>query len=291
MPVDPREKQAYMEASPAQREVVRKLLCNLLCLLRAQSLSYQTSHWQAVGSSAYGNHLLFMRLYESVQDQIDQLAEKIVGYLGTPAVNLVPAVNNIAQYATRWSSIDCLHSRGLQSEADCQSAIKSAYDGIKAAQAMTLGLDDWLMATANAHEENTYLLQQVKAQPPAKVAALVKAWSKRAEAPSAEGYFRPNPRKEEVAQFAETGAISNDPEVAAQAASEDHLDVSEPVAVAEAEAAPPTPTEIVQEPGGAAVSTLNRYVVQSEDPEADKAALDVTGRMAAWLREIEEREK
>ena len=31
---------------------------------------------------------------------------------------------------------------------------------------MTLGLDDWLMATANSNEENTYLLQQTLTEPP-----------------------------------------------------------------------------------------------------------------------------
>ena len=296
--VNPREKQAFMEASPAQREVVRRLLCNLLALLRAQSLSYQSSHWVVMGDSFYGDHLLFQRLYESVGDQIDQLAEKLVGYLGPQSVALAHQAPIIAQYSLRWAPIECNHRRGLQSERDCQDAIKLAYDGIKAAQAMTLGLDDWLMATANAHETNQYLLQQVLTQPPGRVASFVEAWVKRAQeqaAPSAEPHFRPNPRKEEVLEFAETGAITNIPEVAAEASKDDNLDISKATAVAEAEEAPPTPTEIVEMPGGEAMSTLNRYVVESEDTEADKAALDIQNpqlvpnsqRLASWLQEIE----
>ena len=282
--MDPREKKAYMEATPAQREVARRLLTNLLGLLRAQQMSYQTSHWQAAGVSSYGNHLLFARLYESVGVQIDQLAEKIAGYLGSDALGLLPQIMVVAHYCARWTTgleIECPHRRGVQSEKDCQAAIKAAYDGIKAAQAMTLGLDDWLMATASVHEENTYLLQQALAAPPA-------AHRGASGAPSAEGNFRPNPRKEEVLEFAETGAVTNVPEIAADAAVADNLDISAPEAVAEAEAAPPTPTEIKEGPGGDAVSTLNRYVVESEDPEADKAAFDVhASRMAAWLLELE----
>lgn len=281
MSVDPREKQAYMEASPAQREVVRRLLCNVLGILRAQYFSYQTSHWQACGDSYYGNHLLFQRLYESVEDQIDLLAEKLVGYLGASAVNMKPQLLVVANYGAQWAQVDCPHIRGIQSEKDCQSAIKAAYEGIKAADAMTLGLDDFLMATANSHETNAYLLQQVLSHPPSRTASLIETWRKmiavEAVAPSAESYFRPNPRKEEVDQFADSGAISNIPSIAGGAASE--MGLSRDQEVADAKAAPPTPTEIDQMPGADEVSTLNRYVVDAV--EANRP------RLATWLAEIE----
>ena len=442
-----RDKRAYMNATPMQREVVRRLLCDVLGCLRTQYLSYQTSHWQVVGQSFYGNHLLFARLYESVQKQVDELAEKLVGYLGREVVGLDHQIKHIAGYTMRWSKIDCHHKRGLQSEADLQAALKRAYDGIKQVNAMTLGLDDWIMATANAHEENEYLLQQALTPVPGRQASKAfrltqkeisradevvdsqgntlrytiitrpqadggvlvaaidvdtgKPWGPTApqvvkspnrvdreitnilrwidkmgwtsgmassgrmrsklastnaeryfykatdgkwyveneedwdtggqvegvvthhgpfpsfeaakrymdrnfanlkkspdsyseddsgrqrpprnpvrrrfwgssgkgrlasDAPTAEGDFYDNPEKKEVLEFANTGAISNSPEVAAAAAAEDQLDVSEAKAVSEAEGAPPTPEEIRDEPGGDAVSTLNRFVVETDDP-------------------------
>lgn len=576
-----RDKQAYLSATPMQREVVRRLLCDVLGCLRSQYLSYQTSHWQVVGQSFYGNHLLFQRLYKSVREQVDQLAEKLVGYLGREVVGLDHQIKHIAGYTMRWSQIDCHHKRGLQSEADLQAALKRAYDGIKQVNAMTLGLDDWIMATANAHDENEYLLQQALTQVPGRrtaskpfrlspkeinradrsipgrpftiisrpqsdgsymVAAVdpdtgmlvfsgafeyaddkrgvadairrlnrdldkntglatkmtsrsrhqhrasgaqkkastntyryfykatdgkwyvenesyeedwdtgeqiegemthygpfpsfkaaekymdrnfansgsyheddsgrqrpprnpvkpgrgrrlwgssfkrpdgfylerhapmgrddfnnyefvnkydpaarywkpmdkkeldrILAYWKRTKAdwawrweevrggrvvkkdegsgtrfersydgpgiydsgsdsyfrrrsavapaaPSEEHRFFDNPERREVREFANTGAISNSPEIAAAAAAEDRLDVSGAKAVAEAEAAPPTPEEIKAEPGGKAVSTLNRFVVESEDPDAGQAAeynkplLESKKLMAAWLREIE----
>jgi DNA-binding ferritin-like protein len=141
-------------------------MCGVLAVLRAQYLSYQTSHWQVVGGSFYGNHLLFERLYKSVQDQVDELAEKIVGYVGIEAVELAAQLEKIHLMCGSWGRISCHHKRGIQSEADLQAALKIAYDTIKGAGMMTLGLDDWLLATANAHEENTYLLQQVLAPVP-----------------------------------------------------------------------------------------------------------------------------
>jgi hypothetical protein len=83
-------------------------------------------------------------------------------------------------------------------------------------------------------------------------------------APSAESAFFDNPEKREVRELAQSGAITNIPEVAEEAAQE--LDVPESEAVSEAEQAPPTPEEVAAEPGGGELSTLNRFVVETEHP-------------------------
>tara|TARA_B100001939_G_C16749228_1_gene533186 strand:- start:52 stop:591 length:540 start_codon:yes stop_codon:yes gene_type:complete len=160
------DKKAYLEATPEQKAEFARYLGAVLAVLRAQYLSYQTSHWQVVGNSFYGNHLLFERLYKSVQEQVDQLAEKIVGFVGTAGVELADQVEKIHLLCGQWGRIQCNHKRGLKSEADLQEVIKVAYDKITESGLMTLGLDDWLMATANEHEANTYLLQQALAPIP-----------------------------------------------------------------------------------------------------------------------------
>ena len=279
------DKNAYLDATPAQAAAAEKLLRNILSVLRAQYFSYQTSHWQVKGSSFYGNHLLFQRLYESVQEQVDQLAEKMVGYFGTEAVSLVPQMKSVYVYCARWSQVDCNHKRGILSEEDLQFAVKSAYDGIKAVGAMTLGLDDWLMATANAHEENTYLLQQALAPIP-KSAGEDHGKKKASGAPTAEGDFYDSPDKKNVLEFAQSGAISNSVEVTEKAYEEDQMSTPESVAIADAEKAPPLPVEVAQQPGGPELSTLNRYVLKSEDPKVDKAIqINEKERMARLLRD------
>jgi len=154
---------AYLSGSPEELSVIQEALASLLALLQAQALSYQTSHWQTKGKAYYGNHLLFGRLYEGLGDQIDELAEKMVGYMGTGVVDMSDGCRRMSEWVNRWSTIDCHFHRGLQSEEDCQAAIRRAFDGIEATGKMTLGLEDWLAATASAHETATYLLQQVMA--------------------------------------------------------------------------------------------------------------------------------
>ncbi len=154
-------KTAYLD--PAQGEATKHFLTHILAALRAQYLMYQTAHWQTKGLAYYGNHLLFQRLYESVESEIDAVAEKLVGYTGVSSVHLPDQMVLMQAYCSRWCSVEDLHLRGLQSEKDIQNLLKTAYESLKAQDSLTLGLDDWLMATASSHESHTYLLQQVLA--------------------------------------------------------------------------------------------------------------------------------
>ena len=254
-------RQAYMNGTPEQTDVVVKHLVHLLAYLRAMYLSYQTSHWQTKGPTYYGNHLLFQRLYESVQDEIDGLAEKIVGYVGPAGVNLDGQVGLIATIATEWAQVSDHHRRGLESEVGFQHHVKVAYEGIKAAGMMTLGLDDFLMATANAHEGNIYLLQQVLNESGGRIARSAD------DVPSAEHYFFDNPERREVREFAHSKAPSNVPAIAQSSGTEMGLTKSETREdVARAKIAPPTPTDIREKPGAKEFSTLNRYLVETKQP-------------------------
>jgi DNA-binding ferritin-like protein len=132
-----------------------------LALLRAQYWSYQQSHWIVRGDASYGNHLMFERLYNSVTVQIDTLAEKIVGIYGIAALDSEDLLGMFLYWNERWDVVDCLHRRGLTSEKDLQEVIKDTYDDLEECGQLTLGMDDFLMAVANEHETNQYLLRQV----------------------------------------------------------------------------------------------------------------------------------
>ena len=140
---------------------VADMLNSMLALLRAQAWAYQTTHWQIGGNSFYGNHLLFSRLYEGLGDQIDGFAEKMVGYLGVQAVDPIRSLDITRAWIDRWAALECPFKRGLLAEEDFQTVTKRLKQALDDAGALTLGMDDWLAATASAHETHTYLLQQV----------------------------------------------------------------------------------------------------------------------------------
>ena len=108
------KKRSYIEGTPEQKAKVLHFLGHTLACLRAMSFSYQTSHWQAQGATFYEDHLLFERLYGSVTEEIDALAEKLVGYLGSDSVTLLNQAEKFLAYCSRWALVTDPYQRGLQ---------------------------------------------------------------------------------------------------------------------------------------------------------------------------------
>lgn len=132
----------------------------LLALLKAQVIVFQDAHWEVRGPAFYGDHLMFQRLYEGVQEHLDQLAEKMVALYGPSAVNAKRITALALRWVERWSEVSSFHERALQAEADFVSTADKVYDLLQAENALSLGMDDYLAATASDHETYQYLLLQ-----------------------------------------------------------------------------------------------------------------------------------
>jgi hypothetical protein len=131
----------------------------LLSGLRAAHFAHWTTHWQVKGQPFYGDHLLMERLYTGIVDDIDTLAEKIVGMYGSEAVEPVSQIDQMSIYIRGLVSLekDPLH-RAYLVEQGLQQLFTFIYNKLEGQ--MSLGLDDYIMSTANAHETNVYLLKQ-----------------------------------------------------------------------------------------------------------------------------------
>lgn len=135
---------------------------NLLGLLNALHVHYWTSHWQASGNTSYSDHLLFERIYLSIRDEIDTLAEKMVATFGVESVNLLPILEAQHKYAERLSgaAFPLMSSnsfdKSLLGEKMLSVALQAIVEGIN----ISLGMDDFLASTASNHETNVFLLRQ-----------------------------------------------------------------------------------------------------------------------------------
>lgn len=82
----------------------------------------------------------------------------------------------------------------------------------------------------------------------------------------AEDYFFDNPLAKSVREFAESNALSNDPDTSKKSIeNSENPDRSRNKAKKESILAPPPPTEIKEKPGGKEFSTLNQLVVDTEE--------------------------
>lgn len=141
-----------------------ELLQGVFASLWAQYIHYWTAHWQVVGDTSYGNHLMFERIYTSIKDEIDQLAEKMVAMCGNDSVDCCVIMPMVQKLLQSWKGIDCLHLRSLKAEADLQECLKYVVDEMREQGTITLGLDDFLLAVASQHETHQYLVKQTLRQ-------------------------------------------------------------------------------------------------------------------------------
>jgi DNA-binding ferritin-like protein len=135
-------------------------LAVLLSAARALAQLHQAHHWQAGGISYYGDHLLFDRLYEGVDAEVDQIAERLVG-LASPDMVEVSAVaaqvERLLREVYRSDSKD-LVATSLAAEAAFLGILANVTTSLDEQGLLTYGTDDLLAGIADKHEEHTYLL-------------------------------------------------------------------------------------------------------------------------------------
>ena len=150
------------EYSPLPEADLKKYLA----LMKAIQNYYQHAHWISKGEPYYADHLLFERLYGSLNEQIDTLAEKMVGVGGDHFVCVKTVMGITAKILSHVPEMD----RNTLGYEMVQTAIKlekmflvytkNLYTKMKEDGSLTLGFDDMLMSLYNEHEGNAYLLGQ-----------------------------------------------------------------------------------------------------------------------------------
>lgn len=134
-------------------------LAGVLAALRAVHWSHWTSHWQAAGGPYYGDHLMLERLYNAVTEEIDTLAEKMVDMCGAASVDPVVQAHMMTRVLEAQQDADPIR-RAYKVEMLLQSILATAFQRLEASRELSLGMNDFLAATANAHETALYLLNR-----------------------------------------------------------------------------------------------------------------------------------
>lgn len=144
-------------AQQTMDEESKKLLSMYVAFARTMYLLHQENHWAA---QHYGDHLLFQRLYEEVQEEIvDDAAERVIGLCGSLLLEGTEGVIK-KKFSPKTDTLKDLLESSLAIEKAFQQLCKKTYKEIKDKGMMTLGLDDMIMAQASVGETHIYLLQQ-----------------------------------------------------------------------------------------------------------------------------------
>ena len=129
--------------------------------LRAEQQLFWTYHWRSKGSSYYGDHLLFQRLYEARTAEIDRVGEVIM------AVGGPKWVDPMMSYAAQTSVVQRAESmKGASDPAKAASVIADTLAKIELANEKVsetkfpLAVNNVLAGIADSHLEALYLIKQ-----------------------------------------------------------------------------------------------------------------------------------
>lgn len=140
----------------------------LLAQLRALHCIHHTHHWQALGDSFYGDHLLFGRLYDNIAGEIDTVGEKVVGLGSIENVKLDLQISQIMQFvaaakANPMQAIpqkDDLAKCSMMCELDFLRNCAMAQKSLEQQGLLTGGVSNMLEGLEDVHEGSVYLLKQ-----------------------------------------------------------------------------------------------------------------------------------
>lgn len=138
--------------------------CELSCLLsvtRALAQLHQTHHWQASGNTFYGDHLMFERIYSDTSDEVDKIAERLVGLTTNDMVDTKTVASQTLRvleqmFVESEDSATC----SLNAEKVYVKFLSDVSNSLESQGLLTYGVDNLLADMADKHEEHIYLLSQ-----------------------------------------------------------------------------------------------------------------------------------
>lgn len=129
---------------------------------------HESHHWISKGDSFYGDHLLFARLYEIIEDEIDLVAEKAISVSSVAAVDMTRTLQEIVmlnEYLGTNPVITipdpaALARKSHLVESTFLEVLKICIDKLEEKSALTIGTENLLAGIFDTHEQSVYLLKQ-----------------------------------------------------------------------------------------------------------------------------------
>jgi DNA-binding ferritin-like protein len=158
-------KEAIRIMSMAQQDVTTvsssELFAKLISGLYALYTLQRIAHWRSSGEMFYGDHLMYQRMYEATNDEIDAVTERALG--STRDDTMLEPVKFLSLATQSMKSVCStadVASSLLNAENALIAAIVVILEALKASSKLTDGIENLLQGIADKHEEHVYLLSR-----------------------------------------------------------------------------------------------------------------------------------
>lgn len=131
---------------------------DIIYIIKALNIFYQSAHWRAQKQNFYQDHLLFGRLYEGLDEEVDSLVELLIGNYDDVDFIEPRLINERVQFYTPNGSTNTMSnlSRALVLEQQLIETIKRA----RKEEEISAGIDNRLCDISENHEGKIYLIKQ-----------------------------------------------------------------------------------------------------------------------------------
>ena len=139
----------------------------MMAHFRAGNLWFHGAHFVTVGAGFHADHKFYRKVYEQYTGDFDGATEKAIAALGVAVAAPATTSTRAAQIVTTMPAVAGMSGHqiavaALQVEKQTLAFIEKVFRDLEGGKRLSLGLNDFLAATANAHETNVYkLLQRV----------------------------------------------------------------------------------------------------------------------------------
>ena len=136
-----------------------------LAHFRAGNLWFHGAHHVTVGAGFQGDHKFYAKVYQQYEAEFDLMAEKAIAMAGVAMASPQAVSARAAHIVSTMPAIAGLqgHTIGaaaLQVEKQTLTFIEKIFRDLEGGKRLSLGMNDFLAAAANAHETNVYKLGQ-----------------------------------------------------------------------------------------------------------------------------------
>jgi DNA-binding ferritin-like protein len=138
----------------------------LLAHLEYLKKVHHTHHWISRSDSFFGDHELFSRLYQTVEGEIDMVAEKAIGMGSSINVDLSLVTSQCFKMVQGYGATSTipqtsdLARRSYQAEMTFLKTTSRLVDSLKETGRLTRGVDNMIAGIEDKHESHVYLLKQ-----------------------------------------------------------------------------------------------------------------------------------
>jgi hypothetical protein len=156
-----------LQGQPVAPDLLKTRLSQYLGMLRGMHLWFHGAHHATRGNAFGGDHVdIFGRIYTAIEGEMDGAIEKAVGVtddagLACPMHITKNALTVMGNYPSPPAlSPLAIAAVGLEMEKNYLEVVEQMFAELEQHGSLSLGLNDFLAASANLHESHIYLLQQ-----------------------------------------------------------------------------------------------------------------------------------